>query len=297
MVKQLLASTLVLVVALTACGSDTVGTSTSEGAPLTVGTGGGYLSATLYAADEALAAQGTPIDLQEFRSHADVGYALLSNTVDVGFVEAEKLAALAALDGFEQLTVAGKVTYPYGATVVVRKDLDVRLQELDGLVIAASAPTCKLLDRFAEDAERLGASLDHVTYEYLTFDAMLPALEAGVIDAAVIKGSYMSLALHEGHTVLYQSWDVEPGDECCPAIIDQAELVLLVQRDREDAAQPLLEALDATQKLSPDELRQAVVTSTTLSFDTLQGQPVPEFSRADDELVALFVEAAEDHDD
>jgi len=271
---------------LTACG-----TNNAQKNLLKVGHGGGYLSAALYAAKDESA-----IDIQQFHSTSDIAYALLSGTLDAGFVEAGRLAALAALDGFDRLTVIGKVTYPYGATLVLRKGLNVRLHELGGLTVAASEPGCKLLEEFAADTERLGADISGVKYEYMAFDAMLPALEAGVADGAVIRGSYAVVALQEGHSILYQNWDVEPGDECCPAIIDQAVLVMLARRDRLEAAQSLADAMTSAQgRLSPDELRRAVADNTVIPFEVLQGQPVPEFSFADDELAEIFIESANEH--
>ena len=256
-----------------------------------VGYGGGYLSAAVYAAQENL----DGVDIQQFNSLSDVAYSLLSGALDAGFVEAEKLAAFAALDGFDKLTVVGKVTYPYGATLILRKGLNVRLNELGGLTIAASAPNCVLLDEFAADAERLGADISGVRYEYTAFDAMIPALEARTVDAAIIKGSFAIVALQEGHSILYQNWDMVPGDECCPAVIDQAALVLLARRGRLERVKPFVDALVAAQELSPDQLRHAVAANTVIPFEVLQGQPVPEFSLAGDELVEIFVEAAEEH--
>jgi len=276
---------LLLLTVLTACGAR--GTQNK----LKVGYGGGYLSAALYAAQENF----DGADIQRFNSLSDAGYSLLSGALDVGFVDADKLAALAELDGFERLTVVGKVTYPYGATLVLRKGLNIRLNELGGLTIAASAPNCILLDEFIADAQRLGADISGIKYKYIAFDAMIPALEAGAVDAAIIKGSYAVVALQEGHSILYQNWDMVPGDECCPAVIDQAALVLLAQRDKLDAVQPFIDALLSAQELSPDELRRAVANNTVIPFEILQGQPVPEFSLAGDELVEIFIESALEH--
>jgi len=256
-----------------------------------IGHGGGYLSAALYAAGGDFAA-----DVQVFRSSSDIAYALLSGRLDAGFVEAEKLAAFAALDGFDGLTVVGKVTYPYGATLVLRKGLDLRLHDLGGITLAASAPCCFLVEEFGEDAERLDADISGLKYEYIPFDAMIPALEAGAVDAALIKGSYSVAALEKGHSILYQNWDMEPGDDCCPAIIDQAALVFLARRNKLNAVNPFAEALVSAQKLSPDRLRRAVADNTVIPYEILKGQPVPEFSRADDGLVKTFLEAAAHHD-
>jgi hypothetical protein len=76
------------------------------------------------------------------------------------------------------------------------------------------------------------------------------------------------VALQEGHSILYQNWEVKPGDECCPAIIDQAALVLLARRDRLEAVKPFVEALATVEeKLSPDELRRAVADKTVIPFE------------------------------
>jgi ABC-type nitrate/sulfonate/bicarbonate transport system substrate-binding protein len=261
---------------------------------LKVGHGGGHLSAAVYAAKESV---GKKVDLQRFNSLSDVAYALLAGTLDIGFVESDKLAALSELEGFERLTVIGKVTYPYGATLVLRKGLNVRLQELNGLTIAVSTPHCKLLEEFTADAMRLKANISDVKYKYMAFDAMIPALEAKVVDAAIIRGSYSVVALQEGHSILYQNWEMVPGDECCPAIIDQAALVLLARRERVDAAKPFLDALLEAQKLSPNQLRQSVANNTVIPFEILKGQPVPEFSLASDTLAEIFAEHHGEHHD
>jgi len=260
---------------------------------LRVGHSGGYLSAALYAARDSLAWA----DIREFNSTTDIAYALILGRLDAGFVEAEKLAALAAMDGFDKLTVIGKVTYPYGATLILRKGLNRRLNELGGLTVAASEPECVLRQKFAGDALRLGADISGLKDEFMTFHAMIPALEAGVVDAALIKGSYAIAALQAGHSILYQNWDVEPGDECCPAIIAQAALVLLARRDKLELEKTLVNALISAQKLPPDSLRNAVARNTVIPFDMLAGQPVPEFSLADDSLIEIFVETARHHEE
>jgi len=262
---------------------------------LKIGHGGGYLSAALYAAEDKL---GNKIDIQQFNSLSDVAYSLLLGVLDAGFVGVDKLAAFSELDGFERLTVVGKVTYPYGATLVLRKGLNLRLQELNGLTVAVSSPNCVLLEEFAKDAKRLNANISNIKYEYMPFDAMIPALEAKAVDAAIIRGTYSVIALQDGHSILYQNWDVVPGDECCPAIVDQAALVLLARRDKLDAVKPLIDELLFSQKLAPEQLRHFVAENTVIPFNILQGQPVPEFSLANDELVEIFAKAAkEDHHD
>ena len=281
-----LALILTSVLVLASCGR--------KNAPVTVGHGGGYLSAAIYAAQTR---DGLNADIQQFQSSSDIAYSLISGALDAGFVDAEKLAAFAQLPGFDRLAVAGNVTYPYGATLILRKGLNVRLHELGGLTIASSSPGCVLRKEFANDAMRLNADISGVKYKYMAFDAMIPALEAGVADAAIIKGTYSVIALQKGHSILYQNWEVEPGDECCPAIIDQAALVLLARRSRLSAVKPFVDALASAQKLAPDQLRRAVSENTAIPFEALRDQPVPEFSGAGDELAAVFIKAAKEHQD
>jgi hypothetical protein len=277
------ASLCVIFLSIISCGGNSL---------LKIGHGGGYLSAVVFAAQEEF-----PADYMQFKSSADIGYSLLSGKLDAGFIDADKLAAFSRLKGFEKLEAVGKITYPYGATLVLRKGLNVRINELNGLVIAASSPECILLEDFKSDAQRLGADIADVKYEYMAFDAMIPALEARVVDAAIIKGSFAVVALHEGHSILYQNWDMVPGDECCPAIIDQAALVLLARKNRPEALKPFLDALEKANELPADSLRMAVASNTVIPFEILRGQPVPEFSAADNEIIEIFIEAAEEHGD
>ena len=93
-------------------------------AGLRIGHGGGYLSAAVFAAQQTDSQSLQSIDLQQFNSSSDIAYGLLSGTLDAGFVEADRLAAFPRLSGFERLTVMGKITYPYGATLVLRKGLN-----------------------------------------------------------------------------------------------------------------------------------------------------------------------------
>ncbi|MDR0827266.1 MAG: hypothetical protein LBN33_05240 [Desulfovibrio sp.] len=237
----------------------------------------------------------------KFGSSADVGYALLSGDVDAGFIEIDKLRALEKLAGLKHLTAIGRVVYPYGATLLLRKGLNLRINELTGLRIAVSSPECVLLEAFHKDAKRLGVDLSNIVYKNVPFESMLPALESGEVDAAVIKGTYAVFALQQGHSILYQDWDVQPGDECCPVIIDQAALVLLVRRDKSAAGLGLVKLLLKAQELDADALRGAIARESTIPAALLDGQPVAEFARADDTLVEILIshahEGGEDHDD
>jgi ABC-type nitrate/sulfonate/bicarbonate transport system substrate-binding protein len=254
-----------------------------------IGHTGGNQVAALYRASES-PSWDEEFEALKFGSSADVGYALLSGSIDAGFVDIVKVRNMREFPGFERLTALGRVTFPYGATLVLRRGLNLRLGELKGTRIAISSPECVLFEAFREDADRLKADITGVEYVVMPFDTMIPALEAGEADAAVIKGAAAVAALSQGHTILYQNWDVQPGDECCPAIVDQAVQVLLVRRDLGKRAEVLAELLLRAESEGPEELRGAVARHTTITPDLLEGQPVPEFNRADDSLLAVLAE-------
>jgi len=65
----------------TACGKNNT--------QIKIGHSGGYLSAAVYAAD-------FDADIQQFRSNADIGYALLLGSLDAGFLDIDRLAAFSA---------------------------------------------------------------------------------------------------------------------------------------------------------------------------------------------------------
>ncbi|MDR1732475.1 MAG: hypothetical protein LBR61_10340 [Synergistaceae bacterium] len=257
--------------------------------PFRIGHSGANLPAALYLASEEQDWK-RGFEASRFGSGSDVGYALLSGGLDAGFVDIEKVRSLEKLPGFGNLTALGRITFPYGAALVLRRGLNLRLRELGNIRIAVTSPQCVLLRAFQKDAERLKADISGVVYEYMPFDAMIPALEAKEADAAVIKGAFAVAALHQGHSILYQDWEVRPGDECCPAIVDQAVQVLLARKELQKKGEELVTRLLNAEQKGPKALRQAIARSTSIPLALLEGQPVPEFNRADDNLVALLTE-------
>ncbi|MDR2825765.1 MAG: hypothetical protein LBV76_03090 [Deltaproteobacteria bacterium] len=278
---------LVICLSLLACSGQ------NEERKFQVGHNGGNLMGALYAASDFKDWPRT-FSTQQFGADADIAYALLNHDLDAGFIAIEKLKDFEKLAGFERLSAFGRISYPYGATLVLRKGLNKRLQELGGLKIAVSAPNCVLLKAFVKDAERLGADISGLKYEVIPFSAMLPALESGAVDGALIKGVYSVIALQQGHAILYQNWDVTPGDECCPAIVDQSILVLLADKERRAEAEQLSALLFKAQEQGQAALRQAIAAKTTIPSTTLEAQPVAEFVTADDALLKLFTRFARD---
>lgn len=263
----------------------------SERDTAVIGHSGGPLLAAAYVA-EGSPEFGDRFELSRLGTPADVGYALLSGDLDAGFIDPARYEAIKILPGFETLNVVGKITYPFGATLVVREGLSLRLSDLEGKKVGISQLECVLWDTLKADAERLGVDTGSFDLQAMHFDAMIPALEAGIVDAVVLRGALAAVAIKEGHTILYQNWEVEGagndpsvGDGCCPPTTDQVESILLAHRDNTDALRVLPELLESHQLDSQADLRSAVARATGIPIATLEGLPVGRFAVADRGLI------------
>jgi len=226
-----------------------------------------------------LADKKTPSwELVRAGSSSDVGYALIAGEVDAGFVETSRARKLLDSRGGEKLMVAGAIQFPYGATLVVREGLDVRLEDLGSARIAVQAQ-CALVRHFEADALRFGLDLASLNYEHMPFPDMLPALEAGLVDAILVKSAHAVLAEQQGHSILYQNWDVEEGqDECCPLAVSQIEYLLLIDSRDMSSASRLAEALLKASEAPGEELRAAITSATGTPVDLLENHPVAVFA-------------------
>lgn len=260
--------------------------------PLSIGHTGSPLLGPLYAAhaqshpDAAAAAW----ELTRFDTGGDIGYALLAGKIAAGFVETEKVRKLLVAPGGDQLLVAGAIRFPYGATLVLRQDLQLRLTELAGKHLAALEPDCVINHQFNQDARRHGLDTDQLRYSYMPFADMLPALEARAIDGALIKGAYGVLAELAGHKILYQNWEIAAGDDCCPASLAQTEFFLVVRKAQLDRLTPFIRELLAADGLPPAELRAAVGSRLGYPAAALERFPVASFALLDDEARKIIGE-------
>jgi ABC-type nitrate/sulfonate/bicarbonate transport system substrate-binding protein len=132
-----------------------------------------------------------------------------------------------------------------------------------------------LLKQFQADAARNGLAPASLTVTPLPFDAMVPALEAGIVDAALLKGAHALLAQKQGHKILYQNWDVKGGDECCPASIAQVEFLLLAPTAAGGTRRELVEILAAA--APPARAREITAAKTAYPPELLAELPVAEF--------------------
>jgi ABC-type nitrate/sulfonate/bicarbonate transport system substrate-binding protein len=230
-------------------------------------------------------------ELTKFGTSGDIGYSLISGDVGAGFVETEKALQLIKAPGGEKLKVAGAIQFPYGATLVVRKDLNVRLSDLAGKRIAALEADCILNHQFNKDAKRHGLDYKTLKFSYMPFADMLPALESKTIDGALVKGAHAVLAELQGHKIIYQNWDIKAGaDDCCPPSIAQTEYFLLVREEAVERLNPLITALVAASELPPTQLRQAIGSQLGYPAAALEQYPTATFALVSPEQVKLFGE-------
>lgn len=252
-----------------------------------IGHNGSPLLAFLYAAGEGVEGRNafTPA---KFNSSADVGYALLSGGIYAGFIEPQKAIWLSRLSGFDNLVVLGKVTFPYGVTVLTKKGSSLRLQDINGHNIGVPSDNPGLLQEFTKAVSKYPIQLNQVQYLFLPADAIIPALDAGKIEGAIVKGSKAVIAVNDGHNILFQKWDMEPGNECCPPVIDQLELVLLAQKKNQAFNSELTGILSRSAALSPSVLRKALSRTEHVPDTLFADLPLASFDAADNQLLALF---------
>ncbi len=251
------------------------------------------LLAPLFLAEEQklFEANEVKVELKRFGTGRDIGFALLSRKIDAGFIETETAIQLLNVQKQEGIKIAGTVIYPFGATVVVRKDLNIRLGDLTGLKVAAENEDCVLVRQFKKDGERLGLELGKINFVYMPFHLMLPALEAREVDAIITKGAYAMLAELAGHQTLYQNWEVKPGDDpCCPAYLANVEYLLLVRGLDSNAVSRVVKALEESSQASPDAGRKAISRHTGFKESALNNFPVATFARPDEDFKKEFRE-------
>jgi ABC-type nitrate/sulfonate/bicarbonate transport system substrate-binding protein len=258
-----------------------------------IGYTGSPLLAALYLAEKRPAWRGTD-ELVRFETSADVGYALIAGKVDAGFVEPAKALLIRDIREFRDIDVIGKVTYPYGGILVVRKGLHLRVQDLPGHTVAISEPGCKLYHALKKDLAWLKVDEARIRFEQLPFDAMLPALEAGQLDAAMTKASYSVLARKLGHDIPYVQLDIAAGDACCPAVVAQTEFLLLARRPARADARRLGQLLLEAQKEGDAALRAATQEQTAIPLAVLEASPSAVYSFADRLLLELFLKVEAD---
>lgn len=236
----------------------------------------------LYAAEKRRSPAGS-WESRSMASSGDVGYALASGKLEAGFVETAKAVRLLKSVAGKDLKLAGALSYPYGAVLVMRKGLNIHLDELPGKTLAAEDADCKLFHQFKRDVQRQGIDPARITFRYIPFADMLPALEAGAVDGVVTKGAYAVLAEARGHDILYQNWELKPGgDECCPVSLAQIEYFLVVRNDAVQRLKPLIDDLESATSRPPAEIRRVLAERLNLDPARLGRFPVASFEGVSD---------------
>jgi ABC-type nitrate/sulfonate/bicarbonate transport system substrate-binding protein len=226
--------------------------------------------------------------LVRFSTSSDLGYALISGKIAAGFMEPGKAMILNKNKGFRRLKVIGKITYPYGGILVIKKGLHLKTTELEGHTIAASEPECSLFLAFKKDLEWLNVNPKKIKFEFMPFDSMIPAIEAGLVDGAIMKSSYGIVAQKLGHSIPYIQWDVAVGDQCCPAIVAQTDFLFLAQKNETKISAILSPLLIAAVKEKDVDVRLATSEKTGIPLNIINSLPMASYSAADDQLLKIF---------
>ena len=236
------------------------------------------LAAALYVAEARAEAGGPPAPFRSisFGSSGDIGLALLAGELDSGLIETAKARSFLRNPGFHAI---GGVDFPYGATLVLRKDLNLRLDDLAGYSVAVQSAGCRLFHQFQSDAQRLGVDTQAPRFVYLSFEDMASALEAKKVDAILTQGAYALLSVALGHKILYQNWDVSGKDLCCPATAAQIEWVLVVRSGMDpDSLSALVASLRDASTAKSSEARHVISRRTRIPRENLETFPVAGFS-------------------
>lgn len=246
------------------------------------------LAAPLYVAEARANENKSPVVVRSipFGSSGDVGLALLAEELDAGFIETPKVLSFLRNPGFH---IPGGIAFAYGATVVLRKDLNLRLGDLAGSTMAVQSSRCRLFHQFVNDAQRRGVATNAIRFVNLPFEDMASALESGKGDAVLTQGAFALLGVAVGHKILYQNWDVSGSDLCCPATASQIEWILVV-RDAADAEkrEALIGALREASSAPAAEARAAISRRTRIPRESLDAFPVADFRIFTDEERMAF---------
>lgn len=285
--KRLMLSLIIVLAAIAATASFPDITGNDEQDEIRIAHTGSPHLAPLYAALEhgVFEDNGLKVSLEQFGSSTDAGFALLSGKVDAAFLEPSKSFRLINENDALGIKIAGSVNFDFGSTLIISEGLNIRLNDVEGLTIAAGSRFCLLLSQFKHDAQRYGVDTEKINFVYMDFSTMLPALEAGKIDGMLTRASYSLTAQSHGHMILYQNWDVLPGDACCPEYLAQVEYFLLVKDIKSQNIGLLDSALTYASELPAQVKRDAIVTFTKYPTELLaKNIPVAYYMRLSQEL-------------
>lgn len=226
------------------------------------------------------------LHLQLFHDINQIGISLLAGELQAGLLDPAASANLLKVAG-NQFTIAGLVEFPYGATLVMRRGLSLRLPELAGKRIARTFTSCRLVKQISNDVPRLGLAIDSVNWVAMPPVEMAPALEAGLVEAAVVSGDLAIQLQSLGHTILYQNWHMTESDDCCPKTNNQTGYYLLHQR-KVKIPHAVLSAFVASNKVPTAELRSHMARFSQLPDSILANLPVSSFQIIDSTQAELL---------
>lgn len=230
-------------------------------------------------------AEGLTVRPHIAQTGAATAAAVVSGEAQIGFAAIAPLLQ-AQVQGFPLELVAPSISSlppqppdPNGNNpVVVRSDGDIETAaDLNGGTVAVNAlqAVAELIVRAS--ADRLGA--DSSTFEFVAipFPEMIPALEAGRVDAVALVPPFYEGALQAGHRAVFFSYPYD-DDARFPlaAWFSSSDLIDSDPQAVERFARVMREA-NAYAQENPDEVRAIVPTYTQVPPEVAQNIFLPEF--------------------
>lgn len=231
------------------------------------------------------AAEGLTVEPQIAQTGAATAAAVVSGQQQIGFAAIAPLLQ-AQVQGLPLELVAPSISSlppeppdPNGNNpVVVRSDSDIQTAaDLNGRTIAVNAleAVAELIVRAA--ADRLGADASTIEFVAIPFPEMIPALEAGRVDAVALVPPFYEAALQAGHRAAFFSYPYD-GDARFPlAAWFSSSDVIDSDPDAVERFAGVMRQANAYAQDHPDEVRAIVPTYTQMPAEVAQKIFLPEF--------------------
>jgi NitT/TauT family transport system substrate-binding protein len=231
------------------------------------------------------AAEGLTVEPQIAQTGAATAAAVVSGDQQIGFAAIAPLLQARA-QGLPLQLVAPSISSlppeppdPNGNNpVVVRSDSDIETAaDLNGGTIGVNAleAVAELIVRAS--ADRLGADASTFEFVAIPFPEMIPALEAGRVDAVALVPPFYEAALQAGHSAAFFSYPYD--DDARFPLAAWFSSVDFIDSDRDAVkrfARVMREA-NAYAQEHPDEVRAIVPTYTQIPEEVAQNIFLPEF--------------------
>jgi len=231
------------------------------------------------------AAEELTVEPQIVQTGAATAAAVVSGEAQIGFAAIAPLLQ-AQVQGLPLQLVAPSISSlpaeppdPNGNNpVVVRSDSDIQTAaDLNGRTVAVNAleAVAELIVRAS--ADRLGADSSTLEFVAIPFPEMLPALEAGRVDAVALVPPFYEAALQAGHRAAFFSYPYDDDARFPLAAWFSSNDIIDSNPDAVERFARVMREANAYAQEHPDEVRAIVPTYTQIPPEVAQNIFLPEF--------------------